>query len=423
MHEVRYNPRSYEWRDDPYPKYRELRDHAPVHYSPESDMWVVSRHADVQSVLTAPEQFGSKTQFRQRQKEMDELSTFQKLRSLISVIAELKILPTKLVKARMLIMEDGEEHSVMRKLVNKGFTPRRVHSWDERIAELVEGCLTKIRQRERFDLVQELAIPLPVTVIAEWLGVEPEKKATFKRWSDAIIQGSTGEAQMVSGPGSPTWTAMVGLRNYLRPIVKARRAAPQDDLISILVQDEAEARLSDFEIFFFVLLLLIAGNETTTNLLGNCVEALLANPDQLDLVVQDPSLIPGLVEETLRYDSPVQFITRFAREDVVIAGTTIPRDAIVAVLLGSANRDERFWDEPDRFDVRRKTSGHLAFGFGAHFCLGASLARLEAKAALEALVPELPGLVRATDSVEFLDSVLIRGRVRLELEPRARSAA
>jgi cytochrome P450 len=195
-----------------------------------------------------------------------------------------------------------------------------------------------------------------------------------------------------------------------------RRANPTDDLISILVQAEGKARLSDYEIFMFVLLLLIAGNETTTNLLGNAVDALLQHPDQLDRVVQDPSLIPGLVEETLRWDSPVQFITRIAREDVELAGTTIPKDAIMAVLLGSANRDESFWDDPDRFDITRETSGHVAFGFGAHFCLGASLARLEAKAALEGLVPELPRLVRTTPELEFLDSYLIRGRARLELE-------
>jgi len=413
--DVRYDPRSCEWRDDPYPKYRELRDHAPVHYSPESDMWVVSRHADVQEILTSPARFGSKTQFRQRRRDIAQLSTFQKVRSLIALVTDLHVLPHTLVKSRMLIMEDGEVHRVMRNLVNKGFTPRRVQAWERRIEELVEGCMARIRGRERFDLVQELAIPLPVTVIAEWLGVEAERREIFKRWSDAIVQGGTGVEQGTAGPGSATFEAMAELRDYLRPIVKERRARPTADLISILVEDDEEARLSDFEIFYFVLLLLIAGNETTTNLLGNCVEALLRNPDQLDRVVAEPARVPDLVEEALRYDSPVQFVTRVAREDSVIAGTTIPKDAIVAVMLGSANRDERFWQDPDRFDVGRKTKGHVAFGFGAHFCLGASLARLEARAALAALVPELPGLVRATPELEFLDSALLRGRVRLEL--------
>jgi cytochrome P450 len=164
-----------------------------------------------------------------------------------------------------------------------------------------------------------------------------------------------------------------------------------------------------------VLLLLVAGNETTTNLLGNAVDALLAHPDQLARVSADPRLVPALVEETLRFDGPVQFLTRVATREVALHGVRIPADARVVVLLGSANRDERRFPEPDRFDVGRDTRGHVAFGFGAHFCLGASLARLEARAALEALVPELPRLARVRPEREFLDSFLIRGRARLDL--------
>ncbi len=414
--DVQFNPQSHEWKPDPYPKYRELRDHAPVHYSPEAAMWVVSRHADVQHVLTTPKLFSSKT-FRGRPRGTDELSAFQKVRAMLGMLMGMRVTPWKAASSRMLIGEDGEVHALMRKIVNEGFTPRRVHAWDERIAELVDGCMQKIRGRQRFDLVEELAVPLPVAVIAEWLGVEPEQQRTFKRWSDAIIQGGTGSAQQFQGGAdNPVRKAISELRTYLRPIVAARRAQPTDDLISILVQAEGKAKLSNYEIFMFVLLLLVAGNETTTNLLGNGVDALLAHPEQLDLVVDDPALIPGLVEEILRFDSPVQFITRVTKEDVEVAGTTIPKDAFVAVLLASANRDERFWEDPDRFDVTRQTSGHVAFGFGAHFCLGASLARLEAKAALEGLVPELPHLMRSKPEPEFLDSYLIRGRARLELE-------
>ena len=419
MH-VDFNPQSHDWKPDPYPKYRELRDHAPVHYSEEADMWVVSRHADVQHVLTSPEIFGSKSQMRRRQQRANELSTFQKVSMLVRFMTSMRATPMTAMNSRMLIMENGEVHRMMRNLVNRGFTPRRVQAWEGRIAQLVEQCMKNVHGRERFDLVEEIAVPIPVTVISEWLGVEAEKQHTFKRWSDAIIQGGTGSADGFDlGPDSLVWRAMTELNDYLRPIVKQRRAHPQDDLISILVEADGEARLSNYEIFLFVLLLLIAGNETTTNLLGNAVDALLAHPDQLERVVANPALIPGLVEETLRYDAPVQFITRLAHEDTEVAGTRIPKDAIVAVLLGSANRDERFWDEPDRFDVTRSTSGHMGFGFGTHFCLGASLARLEAKAALEGIVPMLPYLERATQEPEFLDSYLIRGRSRLELRTAA----
>jgi cytochrome P450 len=230
-----------------------------------------------------------------------------------------------------------------------------------------------------------------------------------------IIAGATG-----SGLGNPlasgVMDAMAELRAYLRPIVRERRRQPADDLISILVEAEVEgAGLSDYEIFLFVLLLLVAGNETTTNLLGNAVDALLAHPEQLARVVAEPRLIAGLVEEALRYDAPVQFITRRTTRDFTMHGQTLPADSMVVVLLGSANRDERRFPEPDRFDVTRDTRGHVAFGFGAHFCLGASLARLEARGALEALVPELPRLARARPEREFLDSYLIRGRARLDL--------
>ena len=196
----------------------------------------------------------------------------------------------------------------------------------------------------------------------------------------------------------------------VRELMDQRRAHERE----VPLHAESDAPLSDFEIFLFVLLLLVAGNETTTNLLGNAVDALYANPDELKRVADDPSLVPGLIEETLRWDSPVQFITRITERDVELRGTTIPAGSIVLSMLGAANRDERFFDDPDRFDITRNTAGHIAFGLGTHFCLGASLARLEARGALETLVPELPRFARHGE-LEFLDSYLIRGRSRLEL--------
>ena len=283
---------------------------------------------------------------------MQDLSALQKVGMLFRAVRDMRTTPMSLANARMLIQEDGVAHTIMRNLVNRGFTPRRVKAWEDRISELVAQSMKRIEQQEVFDLVQELAIPLPVSVIAEWLGVEPDKQATFKRWSDDIIQNATGSAMMMqTDKNNPLWTAMREMRAYMRPIVKARRNQPSDDLISILAHADGDAKLSDYEIFLFILLLLIAGNETTTNLLGNAVDALIQHPDQLDLVVENPSLIPGLVEETLRWDSPIQFITRYALEEVEIEGVVIPKDSMVNVLLGSGNRDERFWEDPDRFDV------------------------------------------------------------------------
>jgi cytochrome P450 len=330
---------------------------------------------------------------------------------------KLRATPWTFMKSRMLIQEGGDVHAQMRNIVNRGFTPKRIRAWEKRAIELSEAGLEGLRARGEFDLVPELAIPLPVTIIAEMLGVERERVQDFKSWSDEIIEGATGP-EMATAGGGRALEAMAELRKYVRPLVEARRKDPRDDLISVLLTaelDRGDTALSDFEVFLFVLLLLIAGNETTTNLLGNTVNALLDNPSQVERVNADPSLVTNLVEEALRFDSPVQFVEREALEEVEIAGTRIPKQGHLVVLLGSANRDDRQFENPDTFDVERDARGHVALGFGEHFCLGAALARLEAKSALSALLPELPRLTRISTEQNFVDSYQIRGRRSLKL--------
>jgi cytochrome P450 len=326
--------------------------------------------------------------------------------------------PLAFIQARNLIASDGDVHTGMRAIVNRGFSPRRIAAWEPRVRELVDLCLANLEGDAGFDLVRDLAIPLPVTVIAEMLGVEPERQADFKRWSDTVIHYSTGSGR-ANRFADEFVDSMTGLMRYLRRVTRARRARPADDLISTLVSSqEGEVGLSDYEVVLFVTLLLVAGNETTTNLIGNAVNALLDHPEQLARVAADPSLVPSLIEETLRYDAPIQLVFRTATRATEIAGTPIPEGAWVAPILGSANRDERRFEDPDRFDVARNPQGHLGFGFGKHFCLGASLARLEARAALEALTPRLVGLGKSAEP-ERIDSFLVRGPSRLELAPAA----
>jgi cytochrome P450 len=222
--------------------------------------------------------------------------------------------------------------------------------------------MAKLGRADRFDVVEDLAIPVPMLVIAEMIGVETERRADFKAWSNAIVSGVSSS-------------------------------------------DKKRARL--------------AGNETTTNLIGNAIVALLRNPDQLERAVAEPELVPNLVEETVRWDGPVQFIARRTTCDVELAETTIPADSRVILLLGSANRDERHFENPDEFDLSRETKGHVGFGLGIHFCLGASLARLEARSALAALIPELPRMRWPVGELAMVDSVLVRGRRRILLEPVA----
>ncbi len=412
---VEFEPYSQLLQDDPYPTYRALRDRDPVHFAPESNVWCISRYEDVEYVLTHPELFSSRTPTRGSGSDLRKMGPIDRTIAVMRSLWSLRVTPWAANSARMLIMEDGEVHHGLRTIVNRGFTPRRIRAWEARIDELVDGCLERVRRGEPFDLVHDLAVPLPVTVIAEMLGVDAGGMRKFKDWSDLLIKMSTGSG-MTESRQSGGLNVLGEMREYLMPIVKARRSEPRDDLISTIVHAEpGEKPLTDHELLMFFVLLMVAGNETTTNLLGNCVNALLEHPEVLKDVAADPSAIPGLVEETLRYDNPVQFLDREVSQDVEIRGVKIPRGEIALVMLGSANRDERKFPDPDRFDPRRVIRNHLAFGFGHHFCLGASLARLEATGALKKLVPELLGLERVTSKREFIDSYVIRGPKRLDL--------
>ena len=418
---VEYEPFDTRWRDDPYPVYRELRDRDPVHWAPAAGVYCVSRHEDVLFVLTHAELFSSRAMFTVLMNGGEEnppRMSWQVLRFLVRYLVRARLNPFAFPNARNLIAADPPVHGPMRSTVNRGFTPRLVRSWEPRIRELVAEQMARVASSESFDVVRDLAIPLPVTIIAEMLGVEPERRDDFKRWSDAVIEGTTG-ARRADRFHPVTVEAIVELNRYLREVIRRRRREPADDLVSaILAHQPGGTSLSNVELVMFVQLLLVAGNETTTNLIGNAVNALLDHPAQLERVCADAALVPKLVEEALRYDSPIQMVFRTATRDVEIGGTRIPEGAVVAPLLGSANRDERRFDSPDAFDVTRDAQGHLAFGFGHHFCLGASLARLEGRAALDALVPELPRLERRAPRA-LLDSFLVRGPRRLELRRAA----
>jgi cytochrome P450 len=407
-----FAPYSDDWKSDPFPIYREMRDEAPVYFARHSSSWCVFRYDDVEHVLRTPELFASDTRRVERKRGLEILS---ELRTAVRLSFALRVMPTTLARSRMLILENDERHREMRNLLNRGFKPRMVLEWEKRIQELVAECLDDLDPDGRFDLVSQLALPLPTIVIAEMLGVEVHRRADFKSWCDVILAG------VVPLASSERQTAMVGamkdLKRYLMPLVAERRVASKDDLLSTLVEAQTgEAALSDHELFMFALLLLIGGNETTTNLIANAVDALLANPSQAQQLAADPSRVKGIIEETLRFDSPVQYVARVTTQDVELRGQRIPKGSEIVAFLGSANRDERHFADPDRFDPDRDARGHMGFGHGAHFCLGASLARLEANTALSALAPELPRLTRATPEVELALNNAARGRARLVLQ-------
>jgi len=319
-----------------------------------------------------------------------------------------------LTEANSLISSDGEIHERLRAVVNRGFTPRRIAELEPRIRKIAEEAIDSVAVNGEMDLVTNLSIPVPVTVIADLLGVPRDRLKDFKRWSDAIITSSTGIAQ--DDNAAVHSEARDEFLDFFEEAIAERREQPGEDLISTLVRaEQGGSALTAGEVLSFTVLLLVAGNETTTNLIGNTMLALTDHPDQLEKVCANLSLIPNLIEEALRFDSPVQGIFRQTMCDTELRGVTIPQGKLVMLLLGSANRDEEWLPGAGKFDITRDLKGHIGFGFGTHFCLGASLARLEAKVALETLFSRCANLRRTTDTVEWIDSLILRGPESLPL--------
>ncbi len=311
----------------------------------------------------------------------------------------------------MMMLLDPPRHGQLRALVNRAFTPRRVAGLEPRIRALARSLVDDFIERGSCDLVEHFSGPLPATVIAELLGVPAEDGLMFKEKSTAIV------TQDAKGGGDLDFTPAIELMLYMTAAYDERRKQPRDDLMSALLEAEIDGeRLSQEELLGFAFLLLVDGNETTTNLISNAVGLLDQYPDQRRQLVDDPSLLPAAIEEFLRFESPVQGLSRTPRKDTVIHGCTVPEDAQLLLLYASANRDERRIDDPERFDISRDPKPHLAFGFGTHFCLGASLARLEAKIALEELLARAPEFRVDFASSARLGGGVVRGWATLPVE-------
>jgi cytochrome P450 len=360
---------------DPYPYYARLRAADPVHWADQLNGWVITRYADVVTVLRSPNTSAERTDAA-LQRVGPEFQSLYKDR------------------AHSMLNADPPRHTRLRLLVNKAFTPRTVERLDPFIQQFVSQVLDAAQARGRMDVMAELAFPLPATVIAEMLGVPAADRDRFKIWSDETtaavgnLPGNLSPEVMRQGMKS-----MEELRAYFRGIIAQRRAEPRDDLLSALIKAQEEGdRLNDDELLANSVLLLNAGHETTTNLIGNGTLALLRHPDQLRRLCEDPTLIPSGVEELLRYDSPVQFTSRILKADMELGGKKLQAGQPVLLLLGAANRDPEQFPDPDRLDVGRPDNKHVSFGLGSHFCLGAPLARLEGRLVFEALLRLAPGL-------------------------------
>jgi cytochrome P450 len=395
---VSYDPLAPDVLADPYPYYTELRRHAPVQHVPSLGLWAVSRHRDVRRVMHEHTTFSSQAMAAAVARPAD-------------FAAEVGVRSDDDVEPISIIGTDGETHTRLRQIVNRGFTPRRMAELEPRVRELTQGFVRDLIAAGSGDLQADFAVPLPTVVIAELLGVDPERRGDFRRWSEHMV------VAVFEQPDAHRRQEIVAsaeeMMAWLDDVIAERSGRAAPDLISVLLRAELDGgALSHDELRTFVVTLLVAGSITTAYLIGNAALAILEHPDAYEQVRADPTLVGGLVEEALRYDAPTQMMLRTATQETEIAGTVIPRGATVAPLLGSANRDDAVFGAPDRFVLTRNPTEHLTFGHGTHFCLGAALARLEARIAFDELFARAPRIEPAGD-VGRTTSLVFRGPTSL----------
>jgi cytochrome P450 len=372
-----------EFQENPYPTYAWLREHAPVYREPRFGNFVVTRFADALEVLR-------------------DHATFSSARGQNPAGPQAGV-PS-------IATSDPPLHDQLRALVSRAFTPRRVAESEPRIRALAHELLAALPGRA-FDLVPAIAVPVPVIVISTLLGVSPDRAGDFRRWSDALVG-------LMERPRAPDlMAAALEMVSYFRSeVIPRRRAAPQDDLVSALLAAEIDGRkLSEQEIESFCLLLLVAGNETTTNLISNQLRVLSQRPELWKRLRDDRSLVPAALEETVRWDSPVQNLARDAARDVALHGVQIAAGERVLVSFAAANRDAREFPDAESYRLDRGSARHLGFGFGVHFCLGAGLARLEARCVLDAMLERFAEIAPGADAPRRTRSSVIRGFESLPL--------
>lgn len=378
-----------EGRANPYPIYRRLREEDPVHESPMMGGWFLSRHEDVSLIRDG--------RFVQRGPGFEEA---------FAQLADADAAAWGKMSSGFMLSMDPPDHTRLRSLVTKAFTPRAVEALRSRIREIVDELIGNLRSHGEADLISEFAYPLPITVICELLGVGSDRER-FRPWSAAIGKALDYDMPDVMREAS---RAAEEMTEYFMPIIDERRRRPGDDLLSALIAAEEDGdRLTRDEVIANLVLLLFAGHETTVNLIGNGVLALMSNRDQWDHLREDPSLARHGVEELLRYDSPVQLTSRNASVDIELDGKCINAGQHVIFLLGAANHDPAVFSNPDDLDLGRSDVRHLSFGGGIHFCVGAPLARLEGGIAFESLVAAFPDLHLATQELVWRQMLVLHG--------------
>jgi cytochrome P450 len=383
---------------DPFPIFRRLQDEDPVHWSDAIRGWNITRYDDVRAIALDREMSADRVRPFFEVLPTDEQRKLADLQHYLTLWA---------------VFKDPPDHTRLRGLMNRAFTPRAVEALRPNVERIVDDLLDAIVERGEADLIADFAYPLPASVIMDMLGVPRSDLGVMKVWSDDIAL-FVGIARTTPGKHARAQAGTREMAAYFRRLVAERRKAPRDDMISALIAAEEQAQhLSEDEIVATCILLLFAGHETTTNLIGNGTLAMLRHPEQLAKLRARPELAAGAVEECLRYDGPSGALARVVAVEQEIGGRRLKQGDRVYAWMNAANRDPRRFPDPDRFDVERSDNRHLTFGHGAHFCLGAPLARLEAQIAFPRLLARLDRLALAADEFEWIDSLILRGVKRL----------
>lgn len=388
---------------DPYPTYARLHEEGPIHYVEVAGKWAVwsiFSHAECASIAKDARLSAKRAQQMLLPLPLSRQPEFSELARMLSL---------------WLIFMDPPEHSRLRKLLNKGFSPAAVESLRPQVEAIVSQMLSSLKPGSEVDLMSEFAHPLPVRIILEMLGIPGELRDTFADWSRAIA-AFRGNPNRTVEDAKGAQDALVGLTEFFRKTVADRRRNKGNDLISLLIDIEEEGEaLTEEELYAQCIALLFAGHETTRNLIGNGVYTLLRTPEQMAELQQHPEMMRSAVEELLRYESPVQFTARVLKEDMEICGQPIRKGWTVQCMLGAANRDPKQFKEPDRLDLKRLNNQHLAFGAGVHACIGAQLARLEGQVAISNLVQRFPNMKLKGPRPEWAPTFGLRGLQSLSL--------
>ncbi|MEK5058963.1 hypothetical protein BK126_01375 [Paenibacillus sp. FSL H7-0326] len=384
-----------ELHSNPYPFYQRLRSEHPVIYLEDRWMWIVSKYEHVQSILKSPLMIRERERLlTEQEREQLPPARYQNIQSLVK---------------DWMLFRDPPEHTRLRSHVAYAFTPKTLEQSRPKIYSIAESLADQLEMNPDSNFMQTFAFPLPVVVIADMLGVPDEDQEFFKKWSNTLaklLDLSLMDDQFFEEADR----CSAEIRDYFKQFVQERRKSPQDDIISQLIHvQQEEHKLSDEELINNCILLLVAGHETTVNLIGNGMKTLLEHPESYEMLAANPELTASAVEEMLRYESPVQFTNRVASVDVEYGGKLIPQKAEIIVNLGAANRDPDYFHDPDVFDITRSKNRHLSFASGAHFCLGAPLARMEAAIAFEVLTRRFPHMTMGGRSPVWRDNVLLRG--------------